>query len=295
MTKVLITGANSFVGTNFRRFSQYPDIDEVSLLNNRIEDIEFKKYDVVLHLAAIVHQSKKIEEQEYYHINRDLCLKVAKLAKRDGVKQFIFLSTTKVYGDFYAGSDPWNEDSECHPADAYGKSKYEAELALRTLENPGFIVSIIRTPVVYGSGVKANMLRLIYLIEKVPLLPFKNVYNSRSYTYIENLVGYIDRIIELRASGTFLVTDNSSISTSDMVKLMAKYLHKNIVLFKVPGLFVKFAGIFAPGVHKRLFGSFCLNNSKTNERLNYKQLFSTEDGIGRMISSYLENKALNKK
>ena len=104
----------------------------------------------------------------------------------------------KVYGKFVQGSDPWNEDSYCHPEDAYGKSKYEAELALRKLEDLGFTVSIVRTPIVYGPGVKANMLRLIRLIEKVPVLPFKNVNNSRCYTYSGNLIGYIDRIIEIK-------------------------------------------------------------------------------------------------
>jgi nucleoside-diphosphate-sugar epimerase len=294
MTKVLITGSNSFVGTNFRRFSQYNDIAEVSLLNNRPEDIEFNKYDIVLHLTAIVHQSKKIKEQEYYLINRDLCLRVAELARRAGVKQFIFLSTVKVYGKFVQGYDPWNEDSDCHPEDAYGKSKYEAELALRKLEDSGFTVSIVRTPIVYGPGVKANMLRLITLIEKVPVLPFKNVNNSRCYTYSGNLVGFIDRIIEIKASGTFLVMDDSSVSTTSLVTFMAKFLGKRIVLYKVPELFVRFLLSVKPGAFDRLYGSFYLNNNKTKEFLKYKPLFSTEEGIGKMISSYLESKTSKK-
>ena len=76
MTRVLIAGANSFVGTNFRKYSQYNNIEEVSLLDNIVEDIKFSKYDVVLYLAAIVHQSKKITEQEYFNVNTDLCLRV---------------------------------------------------------------------------------------------------------------------------------------------------------------------------------------------------------------------------
>jgi nucleoside-diphosphate-sugar epimerase len=294
MPKILITGSNSFVGTNFGRFSQYKDIAEVSLLDNRPEDIEFDKYEVVLHLAAIVHQSKKVREQEYYIINRDLCLRVAELSKKAGVKQFIFLSTVKVYGEFVPGSDPWNEDSDCHPEDAYGKSKYEAELALRKLQDTGFIVSIIRTPIIYGPGVKANMLRLITLIEKVPVLPFKNVNNSRCYTYSGNLVGYIDRILEIKASGIFLVMDDSSMSTTDLVTFLAKFLGKRIVLYKVPEIFVRFLVSVKPGAFDRLYGSFYLNNSKTKEILKYKPLFSIEEGIGKMISSYLDSKASKK-
>ena len=138
MTKVLITGANSFVGTNFRKFSQYTDIEEISLFDTRPEDIEFSKYDVVLHLAAIVHQSKKIAEAEYFRVNRDLCLRVAEQAKKRGIRQFVFLSTLKVYGEFVNGSELRNEDSECFPDDAYGKSKYSAEIGLKKLEDETF-------------------------------------------------------------------------------------------------------------------------------------------------------------
>ncbi len=99
MTKILITGANSFIGINFQRFSRYNDIEEVSLLKNKPEELKLSKYDVILHLAAIVHQSKKIPESDYFFVNRDLCIRTAEQAKKEGVKQFIFLSTLKVYGE----------------------------------------------------------------------------------------------------------------------------------------------------------------------------------------------------
>ena len=168
MTKVLITGANSFVGTNFIKYSQFRDTEEISLLNKRPEDIDFEKYDVVLHLAAIVHQSKKITEAEYFRVNRDLCLRVAEHAKKRGIRQFVFLSTLKVYGEFVNGSDLRNEDSECFPDDAYGRSKYSAEIELKKLEDEHFILSIIRTPLVYGEGVKANMINLVKLVDLFP-------------------------------------------------------------------------------------------------------------------------------
>src|SRR5664280_1337214 len=98
MKKILITGANSFIGTNFRRISKYQNIEEVSLKENSPDEIDFSQFEIVLHLAAIVHQSKKIDAEEYFYVNRDLCLRVAEQAKRAGVKQFIFLSSIKVYG-----------------------------------------------------------------------------------------------------------------------------------------------------------------------------------------------------
>lgn len=293
MTKVLITGANSFIGANFREFSQNQIIKEVSLISEQPEDIDFSDVDVVLHLAAIVHQSKKISESEYFLVNRDLCKRTATQAKAAGVKQFIFLSTVKVYGNYIPGSIAWNEKSICNPEDSYGLSKFEAELSLKKLEDPDFTVSIIRTPIVYGQGVTANMLKLIKLVEKFPVLPFRNVNNNRHYTYIGNLVGFIDRIIEVKASGTFIVMDDKGISTSDLVSYLSKFLDRNTKLFKLPNIILKGGISQMPEVFDRLYNSFYLNNSKTKEILNYTPPFSTEDGLKRMIDSYLQSKVKN--
>ena len=204
MAKILIIGANSFVGKNYIKYSKNTDVKEVSLIENLPEEIDFKGYDVILHLVAIVHQSKKIDEKEYFRVNKDLCIRTAQKAKADGVKQFVFLSTVKVYGKYDAKEGPWNEKSKCNPDDAYGKSKYAAEIELKKLEDQNFTVSIVRTPLVYGENVRANMRSFIKLVEKVPILPLGNVENKRSFTSVENLVAFIDRIIEKRASGVFI-------------------------------------------------------------------------------------------
>ena len=290
MTKVLITGANSFVGTNFRKFSQYTDIEEVSLFDTRPEDIEFSKYDVVLHLAAIVHQSKKIAEAEYFRVNRDLCLRVAEQAKKRGIRQFVFLSTLKVYGEYVNGSELRNEDSECFPDDAYGKSKYSAEIGLKKLEDKHFTVSIIRTPLVYGEGVKANMINLIRLIEILPLLPFGSVNNKRNFTFTENLVGYIDKIIERKSSGIFIAMDEYALSTTELVVYLSKYLGEKVRLFRLPLIFIHIGTFLIPSYFERLYGSLEFDNSKTKKELNFKPPFSSEEGLRRMIYYYLESK-----
>lgn len=290
MTKVLITGANSFVGTNFRKFSQYTDIEEVSLFDTRPEDIEFSKYDVVLHLAAIVHQSKKIAEAEYFRVNRDLCLRVAEQGKKRGIRQFVFLSTLKVYGEYVNGSELRDEDSECFPDDAYGKSKYSAEIGLKNLEDKHFIVSIIRTPLVYGEGVKANMNSLIRLIEILPLLPFRSVNNKRNFTFTENLVGYIDKIIERKSSGIFIAMDEYALSTTELVLYLSKYLGEKVRLFRLPLIFIHIGTFLIPSYFERLYGSLEFDNSKTKKELNFKPPFSSEEGLRRMIYYYLESK-----
>jgi nucleoside-diphosphate-sugar epimerase len=286
MTKILITGANSFVGTNFRRYSQYEDIEEISLHENRPEDIDFSRYDVILHLAAIVHQSKKIRESEYFNVNRDYCLRTAVFAKKAGIKQFVFLSTLKVYGEFVPGTEVLNENSKCVPDDAYGRSKYEAEIGLKNLEDNNFTVSIIRPPLIYGEEVKANMLRIIKLIETIPILPFGKVNNKRNFIYTENLVGFIDKIIEKKASGVFIAKDESSISTTELVNYLSKYLGRRVTLFKLPEIFIRISSFFIPGISERLYGSSEFDNNKTKKELNYKPPFSTEEGIRKMVISY---------
>jgi nucleoside-diphosphate-sugar epimerase len=293
MPKVLITGADSFIGTNFQKFSKQQMIKAISIIINEQEDIDYNLFDAVLHLAAIVHQDNKIPKTEYFRVNRDLCLDVAKRAKQSGIKQFIFLSTTKVYGRYIPGSASWNEDSPCFPEDAYAQSKYEAEKELKKLETPEFTVSIIRTPIVYGPGVKANMLSLIKVVEKSPFLPFAGVNNNRHFIYVENLVGYIDRIIETGISGTFLVMDDKGISTTCLVKNLASGFNRKTRLFKLPEFILKSGFKMFPKYFGSLFGSFKMDNSKTKEILGYNPPFSIEEGIRRMISYYLNQKNIH--
>jgi UDP-glucose 4-epimerase len=284
MTKILITGANSFVGTNFRKFSKIRDTEEISLYTNKPEDIDYSKFDVVLHLAAIVHQTKKIPDDAYFNINRDLCLRVAEQAKKAGIKQFVFLSSLKVYGEYIPDSELRSEDSKCFPDDAYGKSKYEAEIGLRKLEDADFTISIIRPPLVYGVGVKANMLNFMKLVKSFPILPFRNIKNKRNIIYIENLVGFIERIIENNASGIFIAKDEGALSTTELVGFLSKYLGKRVILFKLPDLIIRICKYFKPGLFTRLYGSFEFDNYKTINQLKYSPKFSSEEGIKKWLS-----------
>lgn len=286
MEKILITGANSFVGTNYILNSKYNNIEEISLLNTNPNDIKFSKYTVVFHLVAIVHQSKQIHESEYFRVNRDLCLHVANNAKKAGVRQFIFMSSVKVYGKFIPGSGPWDEKSLCFPEDSYGKSKYEAELLLKKLESPDFIVSIVRTPLVYGEGVKANMYGILKFIDNFRILPFRNVENKRNFTSVENLTAFIDRIILKKAGGTFIAMDKEALSTTHLVYLISKYLDKKVILFKIPNFIIKLGKRFAPKIFDRLYGSFEMDNRATLKKLDFCPPFSTEHGIEKMVKSY---------
>lgn len=293
MSKILIIGKDSFIGKNFISYSNNKSIDEISLLDKSPDEIDFNKYDTVIHLAAIVHQSKKIPESKYYEVNRDLCLKVANTAKSHGVKQFVFLSTVKVYGDPNNFTEVIDEDTPCRPNDAYGKSKLAAERALLELNDDDFVVSIIRTPLVYGIGVKANMFSIIRLVDICPVLPFNRIKNRRSFNYVENLVGFIDRVIELRSSGVFLAMDESPLSTTEIVKMISVSLNKRRILIGIPVFMQKALRILLPNIYMRLFGSYEFKNDETLRILDYKPRYPSDYGIKQTVNWYLSIKSRN--
>lgn len=278
MPGILISGENSFIGKSIQEYSSFKDIRTVSLRKVEPESVDFRGIDVIIHLAAIVHSSTKISLEDYLRINFELTSRFASCAKRAGVKHFIFMSTSKVYGSSL-DRKVCNENSECNPEDDYGRSKYQAELALNNLATANFFVSIIRTPLVFGKGNKANILRLSKLIRMFPLLPLGKSGNRRNFTYIENLVSYIDRIIETRLPGVFIAIDKDPVSTSDLIHFMSESMGINVKLFSLPRFLRLLLRKLDPLDYERLFGSAELDNSITLERLAFTPAYSTRDGI----------------
>lgn len=288
MKRILITGANSFIGNNYRKHSKISQISEISLIDKKPEEIDFNGIDVVLHLAAIVHQTKRTREEEYLRVNRDLCIRVAEEAKKAGVGQFVFLSTLKVYGK--STNEIRNESSECQPVDGYGRSKFAAEVGLRKLDDSDFTVSVIRTPIVYGEGVKTNMIKMIKIIDKFPILPFANVQNKRNFTYTQNLAEFIDKIIEKKVSGIFIAMDEKPLSTTELVETISHYLRKKIYLFKLPRFLVKISRLYFPDYLDKLYGSMEFDNSKSRSILDFIPPFKTDEAIKRTVEYYRQSK-----
>ena len=281
MKKLLITGSNGFVGSYFiDNYKNKYNIKTFSFLKEHINNLDCKNIDVVFHLSALVHQMGGASAEEYEKINVTQTVKLARKVKESGVKHFVFMSTVKVYGE--ETLNKYSENSHCNPEDDYGRSKLKAEKLLLELESENFKVSIIRTPIIYGYGVKANIKNLINLINKISILPFGNIENKRSMVYIGNLCYLVDEIIIQQQSGIFLASDNQSLSTSRFIEIIAKNLHKKIYLIKVP-FFESLLKLVKPSFHKRLYGSLEIDNHITKEKLNLKNPYSVEDGIRLMI------------
>ena len=281
MNNLLITGSTGFAGSYF--INKYKDkyaIKTFSFRKDNIDTLDCKDIDVVFHLSALVHQMDGASASEYERVNVTQTLELAKKVKKSGTKHFVFMSTVKVYGE--ETNTKYSEKSVCHPEDEYGKSKLKAEQELLKLEDESFKVSIIRTPIVYGYGVKANIKSLVGLVKKVPILPFGNIQNKRSMVYIGNLCYLVDVVIEQQKAGIFLASDDEPISTTRLIELIAKNINKKVYLIRIP-FFESLLKLVKPSFHKRLYGSLEVDNSITKEKLNLTNPYSVEDGIRLMI------------
>ena len=278
--KILLTGANGFIGTYLRQNITTHEIIPFSFQTEEVNTLDLSGYDSIVHLAALVHQMNGASTEEYNSINVLKTLELAKKAKLDCIKHFVFMSTVKVYGE--ENDLPYTETSPCHPQDDYARSKLRAEQELQKLANDNFIVSIIRTPIVYGAGVKANIKNLIALVKKAPLLPFGDIQNQRSMVYVGNLCSLMQIILAQKREGIFLAADDKSLSTTELILQITSALKKKVYLIRIP-LFEKLLKKIKPSFYQRLYGNLKVDNSWTKQQLNFHNPYSTDEGIKLMI------------
>ena len=231
MKKILITGANSYIGTSFEDYISKLDdyqVDTVDMMDNLWKEQDFSSYDVVFHVAGIAH-IKEIPEIEslYYEVNRDLVIDVAKKAKNSGVKQFVFLSSMSIYG---LTSGIITPNTVPNPNTYYGKSKLQAEVGLQLLRDDSFKISVLRPPMVYGKNCKGNFQSLIKIAKKVSFFPYVN--NQRSMIYIDNLSSFVKKAIDEELDGVFFPQNKEYVNTSNLEKLIANSMNKKMIIVK---------------------------------------------------------------
>ena len=283
--KIAVTGADGFIGINFLSYNQDHEIVKVDLLNQTLNDYSFKGINVILHLAALVHQTGKIDDNTFFQVNSNLTIELARKAKSQGVQHFIFMSTVKVYGEYNTIYQPWKEDTDCYPSDPYGRSKLDAEKRLRKLEENYFHVTIIRTPVVYGPGVKGNILKLMEFIDRAFIIPLGNINNIRSMIYVGNLCAYLQNVIENKTSGILIVKDVEEYGTSDLVFEMNKRLDQKKII-SIPVFIQYLIKLLIPSYFSKIFGSLILENSATKNKTKIQVPYTFKDGIESTINWY---------
>jgi len=281
---ILLTGGSGFIGQRYLPYnsSKYK-IKTSSLRDIQVDQIDFTGIDAIVHLAGKAHQMTPIKDQIYYDVNLHLTENLAKAAKKALVPHFIFISTVKVFGEETTTGSGLTESSACNATDPYGKSKFQAEEALQKIESENFKVAIVRPPLVYGPGVKGNMLRLLNLSMKGRPLPFGGIENKRSMVFIDNLIELINSITDQQASGIFHAGDQQALSTTTLISLINKYMENKGRLIKLSGFFLRILRWLKPGLVQRLWGSFLIDTEQTNKQLNFNPPYESENGIRQMV------------
>lgn len=281
MKKVLITGANSYVGTNvetwLKKTPELFEVDTVSTFNDEWKQADFTRYDVVFHVAGIAHvDAKKKMEPLYRKVNTGLTLEVAEWAKQHGVKQFIFMSSGIVFRESKSlKANVVTPETEPNPNGFYGDSKLQAEIGLHRLESETFKIVILRPPMIYGPNCKGNFMRLAKLGTVTPIFPA--FHNKRSMLFIDNLAECVKQIILREESGTFYPQNKELADTVEIAKAFAKLNNHKLHVWRWLNIFVYIGSPFIRSLNK-MFADFYYVPEMSQYDFEY-QIVSQEDSF----------------
>ena len=302
---IAITGTTGFVGSALLpALSQHHQTRPITraefgdLLPTTEYTVAFNNAEVVIHLAARVHIMQDTVADPlaaFRNTNTAGTLNFARQAAAAGVRRFIFLSSIKVNGEHTTADKPFTADDTHIPTDPYGISKYEAEQGLRELAvQTGMEVVIIRSPLVYGPGVKANFLSMIRWLHKGIPLPLGAIHNQRSLVALDNLVDLITTCIDhpAAANQTFLVSDGEDLSTTALLQRLGLALGKPARLLPVPQrLLTASLTLLGKGdIAQRLCGSLQVDISKTRDLLGWVPPLSVDEALRQTAQAYLQSR-----
>lgn len=310
----LVTGANGFVGSALcarllrdgmsvrgavRSLNKLPRGAEATAIGDLSSQTDWsaalRNVEQIVHLAARVHLMNDDNSEplaEFRRVNVDATAALARQAALAGVRRFVFLSSIKVNGEFTVDGKPFTADDVPSPEDPYGVSKYEAEQLLRQIAaETGMKVVIIRPPLVYGPGVKANFeLMMKWLSRGVPLPLASVTENRRSFVALDNLVDLIVTCLNhpVYFNQIFLVSDGEDISTAALLKRTSEAIGYPARLFDLPIVLLKLGAMMVrkPGMYQRLCGSLQLDIDKTRQLLGWKPPVSVDEGLRRTAEGF---------
>ena len=280
MKRILITGKDSYIGKNFKKYlGQYPDnyyVEELDVRDENWKEFDFSSFDVVYHVAGLAHSTPDESQRElYYKVNTDLTYEIALKAKQEHIKQFIFMSSIIVYGSGIIGEDRIiTKDTPLTPDNFYGDSKKQAEIKIRPLEDENFKIVIVRPPMIYGPDSKGNYPLLAKFAKKTFIFP--TLENKRSMLFLGNLMEFIKLMIDNEESGIFLPQNNEYISTKELIKKIAKVHHHKIWFV---GVFNPLIRLFYKHVYiNKVFGNLTIAKELLNYQENYNK-YSLDESI----------------
>ena len=326
--RVLVTGADGFVGSalvarlqadgvkvlrGVRRQAQGAGRVQVDLEKPGDWSAALAGIDAVVHAAARVHVMRDVEDPLplFRRVNVEGTLELARQAGAAGVKRFVFVSSVKVNGEQTRPGQPFRADDLPRPEDAYGVSKMEAERGLFGLVGTpgcadaaglgfsaqatgtlkaGMEVTVVRPPLVYGPGVRANFLSMMRALDRGLPLPLASIRNQRSLVALDNLVDLLVRCLTHPAAANrcFMVSDGEDVSTPELLRRTASALGRNARLFPLPEALLKLAALCVgkPGAASRLCSSLQVDSQPTRATLNWTPPLSLDQGLARAAAAY---------
>ena len=315
--KILVTGATGFIGTQLSETlaksghqvrntarSIAPNRSTTrELITCDLESADNLDHlttgcDAIVHLAGRAHvmsDNPATSESLYVSANVDVTRKLAQSAARTGVKRMILMSSVKVNGESTTIDAPFTSQDTPNPQDPYGRSKTQAEQALWDVASTSALEGVvIRPPLVYGPGVRANFASLIGIVNRGIPLPLGSIHNKRSFVAIDNLIDCIATAIQSsNASGqTFLVSDGNDLSTPELIRYIASALHKSPMLIPFPPALLKLATTTAGkrGAYDRLCGSLTVDIALTKQKLSWTPPFTVQDSMQRTVDAFIQSR-----
>ncbi len=287
--KVGILGQYSYICNKFVEYISGSDIttEKIDCRNEIWQSVDFSKYDTLLCPIGIAHVSTDPSmESKYYAVNRDLPVAIAKKAKENGVKQFIFFSSMIVYGaDMSIGKEfIIDASTEPNPENFYGKSKLEAEQELLKLSDDAFSVIILRIPMVYGPGCKGNFPQLLKVAKKSPFCPL--IQNKRSMIYVDNLCEFLKLVIENKTTGILYPQNSEYVSTVGVIKTAAKYFNHKIVFIRFFNPLIKLLSEKFRIINK-IYGTKCYDLSLSPDISEYN-LVDFDTSIKECVAAFIK-------
>lgn len=286
MKNILITGENGYVGNQFQYLLEKDGfkVERTSLRNNDWKHQSLRKYDVIIHLAALVHNNNaNAKIIDYMNVNFHLTKELAEKAKKDGVNQFIFFSTMSIFalnGSLLEKCEI-NQFTPYNPITAYGQSKLLAEREIRKFENDAFVVNIVRPPMIYGKESPGNFSKLIKVANISRIFPrFKN---ERSVIHIDNLYKDLLSLVENPMSGTIHPQNSEYMNTNNALSLIRKHQGKRerIIELPVPRIMKSLLGKVR--IINKVYGSLTYSKEIDLRKVNRKQYDNFEQTIEKTL------------